>query len=106
MIMMQFACPLLKRALFLSTLGLLAGTTLVQAQADSLDDHKLTEIYSPVPPVVTPGAKYGEAPSDAVILFNGKNLDEWVKVSDGAPADWTVSKDILTVSKTSGNIQT
>ncbi len=106
MIMMQFACPKFKRTLFLSAFSLLAGTTLVHAQADSLDDHKLTEIYSPVPPVVTPAAKFGEAPSDAVILFNGKNLDEWVKVSDGSPADWLVAKDILTVNKTSGNIQT
>src|ERR1700712_845948 len=106
MIMLSFACPSVKRIVFLSTLSLLAGVNLVHAQADSLDDHKLTEIYTPVPPVVTPAAKFGEAPSDAVILFNGKNLDEWVKVSDGAPADWTVSKDILTVSKTSGNIQT
>ncbi|HEY4289744.1 MAG TPA: DUF1080 domain-containing protein [Puia sp.] len=103
--MTQFACSLFKRTLFLSALSLV-GTTLVHAQADSLDDHKLTEIYTPVPPVVTPAAKYGEAPSDAVILFNGKNLDEWVKVSDGSPADWIVSKDILTVNKTSGNIQT
>jgi hypothetical protein len=106
MIMMQFACPVLKRTFFLSALSLLAATTLVHAQADSLDDHKLTEVYTPVPPVVTPGAKYGEAPSDAVILFNGRNLDEWVKVSDGSPADWIVAKDILTVNKTSGNIQT
>jgi len=106
MIMTQFACSLLNRTFFLSALSLLAGTSVVHAQADSLDDHKLTEVYSPVPPVVTPAAKFGEAPSDAVILFNGKNLDEWVKVSDGSPADWTVSKDILTVSKTSGNIQT
>jgi len=103
---MQFACPLFKRTVFLSALSLLARTTLVHAQADSLDDHKLTEIYTPVPPVVTPAAKYGEAPSDAVVLFNGKNLDEWVKVSDGSPADWLVGKDILTVNKTSGNIQT
>jgi hypothetical protein len=106
MIMMQFACLTLKRTFFLSAVSLLAGTSLVQAQADSLDDHKLTEVYSPVPPVVTPPAHFGEPPSDAIILFNGKNLDEWVKVSDGSPADWIVSKDILTVNKTSGNIQT
>jgi len=60
----------------------------------------------PVPPVVTPAAKFGEAPSDAVILFNGKNLDQWEKVSDGTPADWIVSGGILTVNKKSGNIQT
>jgi len=55
---------------------------------------------------VTPGAKLGDAPSDAVILFDGKNLDEWVTVADNSPAKWDVAKGILTVSKTSGNIQT
>jgi hypothetical protein len=104
--MMSNVCLPFRRAIFLSAMSLLAGTTIVHAQADSLDDHKLTEIYTPVPPVVTPGAKCGDAPSDAVVLFGGKNLDEWVKVSDGTPADWTVSKDILTVNKTSGNIET
>jgi hypothetical protein len=104
--MLQLACPSLQRTFFLSAFSLLAGTTVVRAQADSLDDHKLTEIYSPVPPVVTPGAKLGDAPSDAVILFDGKNLDEWVTVADNSPAKWDVAKDILTVSKTSGNIQT
>lgn len=106
MIMLSFACSTVKRILFLSTVSLLAGVQLVHAQADSLDDHKLTEIYSPVPPVVTPAAKFGEAPSDAIILFNGKNLDEWIKTADGSPADWIVAKDILTVNKKSGNIQT
>ncbi|HEY4062215.1 MAG TPA: DUF1080 domain-containing protein [Puia sp.] len=103
--MMQSACPSVARALALSVFSLLA-TTLVRAQADSLDDHKLTEIYSPVPPVVTPGKHLGDAPSDAVILFDGKNLDEWVSVSNDGPASWDVSKGIMTVSKTAGNIQT
>jgi hypothetical protein len=103
--MMQSACPSVARALALSVFSLLA-TTLVRAQADSLDDHKLTEIYSPVPPVVTPGKHLGDAPSDAVILFDGKNLDEWVNVSNDGPASWDVSKGIMTVSKTAGNIQT
>ncbi|MBS1659765.1 MAG: DUF1080 domain-containing protein, partial [Bacteroidetes bacterium] len=39
-------------------------------------------------------------------LFDGKNLNEWVKVSDGAPADWIVSDNVLTVNKKAGNIQT
>jgi hypothetical protein len=104
--MLPFASPSIARTLILSAFSLLAGTTLVQAQADSLDDHKLTEIYSPVPPVVTPGKHLGDAPSDAVILFDGKNLDEWVNVSNGSAASWKVGNGIMTVSKTAGNIQT
>ena len=66
-----------------------------------------TEVYTPVPPDVTPGKTCGEAPSDAVILFNGKNLDEWVLTKDPSkPADWFVKDGIITVNKQSGNIQT
>jgi len=33
-----------------------------------------TEIWSPEPKIVTPGATPQDAPSDAIILFNGKNI--------------------------------
>lgn len=39
-----------------------------------------TEIYSPVPPVVTPGEST-KPPSDAIILFDGTNLEQWVNES-------------------------
>ena len=65
-----------------------------------------TEKWEPVPKVVTPGAKPGDAPSDAVVLFDGKNLDQWVDVENGTPAKWNVKGDVLTVNKNTGNIQT
>jgi hypothetical protein len=66
-----------------------------------------TEVWKPVPQVVTPGKTCGEAPSDAVVLFDGKKLDQWVSVKDTtAPAQWTVADGILTVNKNAGNIQT
>src|SRR4051794_7609909 len=37
-----------------------------------------TEIWDPVPKVVTPGATIGAPPSDAIVLFDGSNLDQWV----------------------------
>jgi hypothetical protein len=104
--MLQFACPSIKRAILLSSIGLLSGMTVVRAQTDTIRDHRTTEIYTPVPPIVTPAAKWGEAPSDAIVLFDGKNEDEWVKNSDESPADWIVHDGILTVNKKSGNIQT
>jgi hypothetical protein len=70
-------------------------------------DPKLTEVYSRVPPVVTPGKVNSDAPSDAIILFNGKNLDEWVLSKDTTKtATWKVADGIITVEKSSGNIQT
>jgi hypothetical protein len=70
--------------------------------------HEDTEVYEPVPPVVTPGATCGAAPSDAIILFDGKNEDEWVSAQDHTPAKWIVGDNILTVSKEKGvgNIET
>jgi hypothetical protein len=104
--MKLLACPSIKRVTLFAVAGMLAGVLQVRAQADSLDDHKLTEIYSPVPPVVAPAAQCGGAPSDAVVLFDGKNLDKWVRVADGSPANWIVADGIMTVNKQTGNIQT
>ncbi|HVV44655.1 MAG TPA: DUF1080 domain-containing protein [Bryobacteraceae bacterium] len=71
--------------------------------------HEDTEVYEPVPKVVTPGATNAAPPSDAIVLFDGKNLDEWVTNSDKSPAKWTVADGILTVKKGregGGNIET
>jgi hypothetical protein len=65
-----------------------------------------TEVWQPVPPVVTPGATTAAPPSDAIILFDGKNLNEWVSAQDHTPAKWIVSDGVITVSKVAGNIET
>lgn len=69
--------------------------------------HEDTEYYEPVPKVVKPGGANNGAPSDAVILFDGKNLSEWVSSKDTmAAAGWTVAKNVITVNKSAGDIQT
>ncbi len=67
-----------------------------------------TEVYQPVPKVVQPGATPTAPPSDAIVLFNGKDLGEWVSAQDHQPAKWTVGDGIMTVDKGSGsgNIET
>ena len=65
-----------------------------------------TEVYEPVPKVVTPGPTAGAPPSDAIVLFDGTNLDQWVSTKDKSPAGWTVANGILTVNKAAGNIET
>ena len=67
-----------------------------------------TEQWTPVPPVVAPGAPPSDkaAPSDAIVLFDGRNLDQWVSVRDKSPAKWTVANGVVTVNKAAGNIET
>ena len=87
----------------LAALALNAGV----AHAQQTTKPEETEEYEPVPKVVTPGTANADAPSDALRLFDAKNLDQWVLTSDhSAPANWTVEGGILTVKKDAGNIET
>ncbi len=65
-----------------------------------------TEVWTPVPVVITPGRANADAPSDAIVLFDGKNLDEWLSAKDESPAKWTVANGVVTVNKPSGDIHT
>jgi hypothetical protein len=82
---------------------------LLASYAQETDAQKAakTELWQPVPKVVTPSAKPGDAPSDAIILFNGDSLDQWVSSRDTTkPAGWIVAGDVVRVKKGTGNIQT
>ena len=72
----------------------------------SAGDPKATEQWAPVPPMVSPGATLGLPPSDAIVLFDGRNLDQWVATNDHSPARWKVSDGVMTVDKALGNIET
>jgi hypothetical protein len=90
--------------------AIVVSAAFAQQPAQSPDNKpkpEETEIWKPVPPVVTPAAKPDAPPSDAIILFNGKNADEWVKNRDKTPITWKVHDGILTVVKDgTGNIET
>jgi len=92
----------MKKTIILTAL-LAGGTVMAFAQQAKPED---TEIWEPIPKVVTPGATFRDAPSDAIVLFDGKNLDEWVQNGDGSPAKWDVANGIMTVNKKYGNIET
>lgn len=90
-----------------SFLLLICCTGITAHMAAQQGDPKKTEVWTPVPNIITPGAAAGDAPSDAIILFDGKNLDAWRSVKDtNAPAAWTVADGSFTVKKGTGNIQT
>lgn len=67
---------------------------------------KDTEVWSPVPKIVQPQKSALSAPEDAIILFGGKDLNEWQTAKDQSEAKWTVANGQFTVKKGTGNIQT
>jgi hypothetical protein len=65
---------------------------------------EVTEVQEPVPQVVTPGD--GTAPpSDAIVLFDGSDLSNWVN-NKGEAAKWDVKDGAMTVVPGTGGIQT
>lgn len=64
-----------------------------------------TEVWSPVPPKVEPAAVIGQPPSDAIVLFNGKDLSNWESVN-GGPAEWGVENGEMVDRPKAGHIET
>lgn len=64
-----------------------------------------TEFYTPILRSVT--TTENKAPSDAIVLFDGSNLNHWVSSNDSTkPAAWPIENGILTVKPKTGAIQT
>lgn len=77
----------------------------------ALTKPEQTEFYEPVPKVVTPAKNVGDAPSDAIVLFDGKNLNNWISVKDTSgktPAGWKLdpTEGSMTVARGAGDIKT
>ena len=97
------------RKLILSLVGLavcVAATAPAFAQQSSTMKPEETEVWQPVPKIVTLGATDGAPPSDAIVLFNGTSEDAWVSAQDHTPAQWIVHDGVFTVNKKGGNIET
>jgi hypothetical protein len=66
----------------------------------------------PHPPVVTPGATPGAPPSDAIVLFDGKDLSKWEQEGKGADkgkmvaAKWPVKDGYFEVGADTGDLIT
>ncbi|MEJ7693265.1 DUF1080 domain-containing protein [Daejeonella sp.] len=85
------------------TTAILLTAHLANAQGGNPKD---TEVWTPVPKIIAAPVNTQVAPHDAIILFNGKNLNDWVTVKDKSAAKWTVIDNMFTVKKGTGNIQT
>jgi len=68
--------------------------------------YRVHDSNRPQPRVVTPGERLGDPPSDAIILFDGTDLSNWVSSKDGGPARWKVENGYMEVVAGTGDIQT
>lgn len=92
----------MKRQFLFLPLVLISLLSLAQGKKG---DPALTEVWNPVPPIVSPGASAQDPPSDAIILFNGKDFSAW-NGKDGKPVEWTLEGNAMTVKPRSGEIIT
>lgn len=108
------------RKLVLSLVVVVAGALAVMtwrnteqanfAQQRDPKDWPIHDMNRPRPPVMTPGTastqeRAGRPPSDAVVVFGGKDLSKWESMK-GEPAPWKVAGDYFEVVPKTGGIRT
>ena len=100
----------MRAKLFLS--GVLAGLAFGLAGCGDVDlgvigGHRwaVHDMERPLPEVVKAGEQAGEAPSDAIVLFDGKDLSQWECAEDGGPAKWNVRNGYIEVVEETGDIR-
>jgi hypothetical protein len=65
----------------------------------------MTEIWEPEVKIIQPGVTNSDAPSDAIVLFNGTDVNaEWTDLQ-GNPSKWIVKDGALISVKGAGNIK-
>ena len=95
-----------------ATLFLTAALVAYQEQREGFTDTAILpgqpwhvhDPNRPYPPVVTPASEPGAPPSDAIVLFDGKDLSGWQ--SSGRPARWRVVNGYFEVAPGTGDLQT
>jgi hypothetical protein len=97
-------------------MGLLSGAVLIVLGLTAAPGEKRVEDWPihdrtrPLPPIITPATastqdQAGKPPSDAIVLFDGKDLSQWESVN-GGPAKWKVENGYLEVVAKTGGIRT
>ena len=92
----------MKKKIFAALTALL---TLFFLNAQRVGDPKLTEVWNPIPAKVSPGKSAADAPSDAIVLFDGKSVAAW-QHSNGKEFNWKIDSGFMQVKPSTGNIQT
>jgi hypothetical protein len=100
----------MKKSLFFGLTALVALAIPSMTFGQAPIKWKIHDPDRPLPPIVTPGTPStqdapGKAPSDAVVLFDGKDLSNWLQ-DDGSAAKWKVENGYLEVVAKTGGIHT
>jgi 3-keto-disaccharide hydrolase len=74
--------------------------------AKELRKYRVHDKTRPHPPVVTPAAQFGQPPSDAIILFDGKDTSQWVSEKGDGPVKWIVKDGYMQIVPKTGGIRT
>ena len=99
-------CPLCNVSCSVLGLSALAATAVFLLAAAPQQEKKEWGVHDkerPQPAMVE-GAGHGSAPSDAIVLFDGKSLDRWT--GNNNTASWEVKDGYFQVKPGSGNIRT
>jgi hypothetical protein len=100
----------MKNSLLLAWMAIALFSLVKLSDAQATMKWKIHDLNRPLPPVIDPGTAStqdtpGHPPSDAVVLFDGKDLSQWAD-KDGKPAQWKVENGYMEVLPGSGNIST
>lgn len=86
--------------------AIMAALPVFAQQKDIKLPPEATEFWEPVPRKVSAGTENHMAPSDAIMIFDGKNLDNFQSVRTGNAAEWKVENGAMTVVPRTGDIRT
>ena len=92
-------------------LGMTAAVVLCFAQmsgAQTDPRYKVHDMTRPAPTEIDPGTastpqEAGKAPSDAIVLFDGKDIAQWCD-KDGQPSKWKVEHGYIEVTPHNGDL--
>lgn len=94
----------MKNSLLSLSMFLIACNVFSQAQL-RVGEPKLTEQWIPEPRIITPGKTAQDAPSDAIVLFNGSDVSAF-QAKDGGSVKWKIENGCMTVAGGTGEIRT
>src|SRR5687768_3759004 len=98
----------ISKLLAIALVVLFGAWVIAQEQAAGGDGYEVHDMKRPQPAMVTPPApdQPGKPPSDAIVLFDGKDLSKWKSKKGGGDAEWKVENDYMEAAKGKGDIQT